>query len=86
MKTVQKRIGFIARSLGWSLLLYIVLMLAFNWDEVKGTVNGRKIAVVVNDGQEGDVKGTTNIDRETGLVHGVLMLIRHVSGILTFAR
>ena len=87
MKTVlQKRLGFIARSLAWSLLLYVALMLAFNWDEVKCTVQGRRIAVVAGDQDADAGKGAANIDHETGMLHNMLVVIKNVSGIIAFAQ
>ncbi|MCD6012331.1 MAG: hypothetical protein K0Q79_2193 [Flavipsychrobacter sp.] len=38
----KNNIMFIGKSLLWSLLLYTVMMLAINWDEVQYAINNRQ--------------------------------------------
>ena len=49
MKPVlRKRLVFIAKSALWSVLLYIVLMLSFNWDDVSTKVRDTNPITVIN--------------------------------------
>ena len=45
---IQKRFAFIGKSMLWSLLLYVTIMLVMNWDEVSNPVNGNARITVVN--------------------------------------
>ena len=47
-RSSQKRFVFIAKSLAWSLLLYALFMLAFNWDDVSNKVRGVNPITIVN--------------------------------------
>jgi len=49
MKTgLQKRFAFVAKSMLWSVLLYVVLMLAFNWDDVNNKVRGNNPITIIS--------------------------------------
>ena len=45
---LQKRFAFIAKSMLWSMLLYVILMLAFNWDDVSNKVRGNNPITVIS--------------------------------------
>ena len=45
-KDVLKHAAFIGKSMLWSLGLYIMVMLVFNWDEVKNTTATRNAMVI----------------------------------------
>jgi len=48
MKPVfKKRFAFIAKSMVWSVLLYVVLMLVFNWDDVSNRVKGTNAITII---------------------------------------
>ncbi len=36
----MKRLVFVAKSMVWSLLLYVFFMLAFNWDDLSNKIRG----------------------------------------------
>ena len=48
MKRNKKRFVFIGKSLLWSLLFYIAMMVAVNWDEIRNTATGKNDITVVN--------------------------------------
>jgi hypothetical protein len=39
---------FIGRSMIWSLLLYVAMMVAFNWEDVSRTVLGKNAVTIVS--------------------------------------
>ena len=45
---IRNRVVFVAKSMLWSLLLYALFMLAFNWDDVSNRVRGTDPITVVN--------------------------------------
>ena len=48
MKPVtKKRVTFIAKSMLWSALLYVVLMLGINWDDLYNRVKGTNAITVI---------------------------------------
>lgn len=44
---IGKRISFAGKSLLWSLLLYLLCMLAINWDEVTGSKIDTSVPAIV---------------------------------------
>ena len=49
MKPVfKKRFAFITKSMLWSVLLYVVLMLVFNWDDVSNRVKGANAITIMS--------------------------------------
>jgi hypothetical protein len=83
----QKQFAFFGKSMLWSLLLYAVMMLAINWDEVRNAVNGSPAIVVENTGPPGSQAPFTtnppsapNISGRTGFVKTMIMLVRTLSG------
>ncbi len=44
---IRTRIAFIGRSMTWALLLYAVMMLLINWEEVSNVVNNKAGITVV---------------------------------------
>ena len=89
MKWAQKSaVVFMGKSMLWSLLLYVVMMLAFNWDEVSKTLNGQNKITIVNnvqpESQQPDGSPATtpaNISTQTGIIHTVITLAKTISGI-----
>ncbi len=81
-----RRIVFIGKSMLWSLCLYIVLMLAFNWDEIK-TASSNNSAIVINSNQQTD--GTSNqsqivkasISQHTGTFKNIAIIIKSICGL-----
>ena len=49
-KTVLHKCYFIGKSLLWSGMLYMALMMVLNWDDVRATFNGAHPSVVVTGG------------------------------------
>ena len=83
---VLRRIVFIGKSMLWSFCLYIVLMLAFNWDEIK-TAAGNGHALVVNNSQQTD--GSLNkpqivpasMSQHTGTFKNIAIIIKSICGL-----
>lgn len=87
---VQKNGAFIAKSLLWSLLLYVVLMAAFNWDDVSNTITGRSMITVVSrplpEGQNpeaGELPPTTPaaIALHNGMAKNIVAVLKIISGV-----
>lgn len=84
----QKKIAFIARSMMWSLLLYVVMMLAFNWDEIGRTINGKNAVAIVTDTPEQQIPypGTpARIAAPAGILRGIVAVVRTISGFTAVA-
>jgi hypothetical protein len=89
MKTgIQRRFAFIGKSLLWSILLYVVFMLVFNWDEVSNTVSGKNAVTVSNNQQMPQLPGTNNpvitpanISAHTGVFKSIVRLMKTITGI-----
>jgi hypothetical protein len=78
---LQKSALFIGKSMLWSLLLYIVLMLAFNWQEVSNSITGRNKITVVNNLQSEAQQPATNISVRPGVLFNVITMIKIIGGI-----
>ena len=86
---MKKRFAFIGKSMLWSLLLYVVMMLAFNWDEVSNVVTGKNMITVVNNAQpEQQISGVNtptvtpaSISTHSGAVKSILAILKTISGI-----
>lgn len=76
---IQKPLRFVGKSLLWSLLLYTVLMLAFNWDEVNNTIRGRNSATIIHVSPSGE----RQIDAQpgAGALTSILAVLRTLSGV-----
>ncbi len=48
-KGIQKWSVFLGKSMLWSLLLYVALMLAVNWDDIHNAFTGRNKITIVAD-------------------------------------
>lgn len=81
---IKKRFSFIGKSLLWSLLLYMVMMLAFNWEDLRHTLRGEDRVTVVNTFQGSDnttaVPQTVVTDHKS-LAANLLILLKTISGI-----
>ena len=86
---LKKRCVFIAKSMLWSLLLYVALMFAFNWDEVSNTVNGKNAITVVSNtqpapqapGAQNPAAAPARISAPAGIVRNILSVVKAVTGI-----
>ena len=84
---IQKWSVFIGKSMLWSLLLYVAMMLAINWDDIKNTVSGKnKTAIVTNIAPESQNPSVTspsvvpaNISRHTNIFKKVMTLLSGVA-------
>ena len=87
---VKKQILFIGRSVLSSLLLYVVMMLVFNWDEVSKTIRGDNALTIVTDTlngaqsvSDGQVGNTSpNIAQHAGVLRTALAILKEVSSIV----
>jgi hypothetical protein len=79
---IQSKIVFIAKSMLWSVLLYVAMMLVFNWDDVKAIAIGRNtIAVVANtDTMPTNPNSSTSITRHRGVFKSIVSIVRTISG------
>jgi hypothetical protein len=84
----QKRFAFAGKSLLWSLLLYVIMMLAFNWDDISNSVTGRNTITVVNhmlpESSQAQalpaLPGAAAISERNKLVDGLIKVIRVITG------
>jgi hypothetical protein len=75
----QKQLRFIGKSLMWSLLLYVTVMVAFNWNEV----SGRNIVSVVSTLPSApgvDSNATSRVARHTGVIKSIVSIAKTISG------
>jgi hypothetical protein len=87
-KGIQKRFLFIGRSLVWSLLLYIVMMLVFNWDDVRNTIRGTNAVTVMNNTSLPGIPQTNepsafpaSITHHTSPLKNIFIVLKEISGI-----
>lgn len=84
---VKKQFAFYGKSMLWSLLLYCVLMIAINWEEVNNTMHGRNSITVVNTNHEITPQvvtpsaSQTNIAEKTGVAKNIIAVLKVISGI-----
>lgn len=83
-----KRFSFIGKSLLWSLLLYVAMMAAFNWDDVRNSVTGKNSITIVKPtvpGEQVTDLGTPqpvapDIAHHAPMVKSMLTLLRTIIG------
>ena len=93
MKPVfKKRFIFIAKSMLWSMLLYVVLMLAFNWDDVNNKVKSSNPITVMSNITSPQTPEANNpaaippsIAHNMGFAEKIITLARNISGIIGIA-
>ena len=84
---ILKRIAFVGKSMLWSLCLYVIMMLAFNWDEIKNTMTDNNSIVAISSelGQPQSVFNQPSvpatISQHAGTVKSVLALVKVVCGL-----
>lgn len=86
---IQKRFTFIGKSMLWSLLLYVTVMLFLNWDEVSNTVNGNTRITVVNSNLpelqipaiDSPAVSQTNVAGHAGVAKNFIVIIKTICGI-----
>lgn len=77
---IKTRIAFIGRSMLWSLLLYVVMMLAINWDDVQYVLNNRHVAHQQT--YAGAPSATdANITARTGIVYQVVSVLKAITAL-----
>jgi len=82
-----KSIVFIGKSILWSLLLYTVMMLAFNWEEVNSTLKGHNAVTIESvpaSPLDPYIHPASIAIRKSGF-GTVINLIRNISGFVTAA-
>ena len=84
-KRTQQRFAFYGRSLLWSLLLYAVLMMVINWDDVQNTMHGKSTTTIVNVSPAGtdERRIAAPNPAAAGVVNRVAAMLRAIAG---FAR
>jgi len=88
-QSIRTRGKFVFKSMLWSLLLYIGLMLAFNWDDVRIGVSGANPITIVTNSQQSSESAVvnppvdiqSNITRHKGVLKSVVSLVKIISGI-----
>lgn len=83
MKSViQKRFVFIAKSMLWSVLLYVVLMLAFNWDDVSNKVKGTNPITIISNIPSPETTMTNTLPAAPSILHhaGIIEKIGTIAG------
>jgi hypothetical protein len=76
----KQRFAFCGRSLLWSLLLYTVLMLVINWDDVKNSVRGKNPTTIVNVSPTGERQITAPHAAGNGIAANIAALLQAIAG------
>lgn len=82
----KRKFVFITRSVFWSMLLYVAVMLIFNWEEVSNKVNGKNSVTVVThtlpQPAEVIIPATTTDDvaKTTDIISGLWHLVKQLTG------
>ena len=82
----QKKVLFIGRSMLWSVLLYMSMMLVINWDDVSRAM-GRNAATIVANTQQQDqftepaTPAKVNITTHISIIKSIVVILKTVSGI-----
>ena len=92
-KINQKHLSFIGKSLLWSLLLYVFMMTAFNWDDISKTISGQNGITVINHVQPGTTSSEvnpaqpihSNIAEHSGVLKNAINILKAFSGISNHA-
>jgi hypothetical protein len=80
---IQKPVVFIAKSILWSLLLYVVMMLTINWDDVSRTLTSKDAMAVVCDSAAQQIpysKPPASITGHTGVIKSIVSIVKAISG------
>jgi hypothetical protein len=85
----QTKCFFLSKSLLWSVLLYVLLMAGFNWEEVRNTFTGKNNITVVKpaprDMQTSYINElepvTPSISEHTGAVHNAIVIVKTIIGV-----
>ena len=80
---LQTRVVFIAKSMLWSLLLYVVMMLAINWDDVSRTISGKNTIAVVSEQPTKQIPGSNapaSISKHVGIIKSIVSIVKTISG------
>jgi hypothetical protein len=88
MSNTKKRLAFLCRSLLWSAMLYVFVMLVTNWDEVNNSVHGRGDVVITSllqDANTDNGNSQKNISGKASLISMAESIIRVVMGITSKA-
>jgi len=76
---IKKWVKFIGKSMLWSLSLYMLIMLAFNWDDVSNAVKGNSEVTIVNTLPPGN----TSISVRINVTRSIIVILKTISGITT---
>jgi hypothetical protein len=86
---MHRKLSFAGRSMMWSALLYMCLMLAINWDDVSKAVHGTQ-AIVVNNSSIQNITepapAKANINAHSGVMKTIVIVIKAISGISSFSK
>jgi len=82
-RSAQKSFVFFAKSMMWSLLLYALFMLAFNWDDVSDKVRGVNPITIVNNIPSGTPAASpatnpTSISQSAGVLSFMITLLNGI--------
>lgn len=85
MKLINKRsFVFFGKSLVWSLLLYAITMITFNWEEVRNNINGTtglaKISTNTSETQNTDVN-EKNISEKPSILKIAATIMHAIMGV-----
>jgi hypothetical protein len=79
-KEMLRRIAFIGKSMLWSFCLYLVVMLAFNWDELKTTAPHNSSNVSLVSDNDANVAAHTSTLKSVILIAKSILNIAALSG------
>ncbi len=84
---LKKRFVFIVRSMLWSVLLYAILMLALNWDDVSNKVRGTNPVTVMSNIPQTPTKNDpvtipASISHKAGIIQTIITFAKDINGIV----
>ena len=83
-KGIQNKVVFIGKSMLWSVLLYMTMMLVVYRDEVGNAITGRN-AVAVITGTEQSVDNPAGMPKKQGVIKSIAVIVRTLSGFASVA-
>lgn len=77
---LKKYAAFAGKSALWSFLLYLVMMLAINWDDVSGAVKGNHAITIIDGTSDNNAAVTPNTSTRPRAIKSVIAIVRTLAG------
>lgn len=76
---IKNKVVFIGKSMLWSLLLYITMMLVVYHDEVSNAITGRNAVAVITDAEQ-PITDAPELPKKQGVIKSIATIVRTLSG------